>query len=112
MKFIIKDNSGGLEAQLIRILKSKKGEIGDLIVVSVTKAVPNKKVKKGDVLKGIILTTKPGIKRRDGNSLKFNDNSIALLGTDFNPIGTRIFGPIPLEIQHSKKIANIVGLFL
>jgi large subunit ribosomal protein L14 len=112
MKYKIKDNSGGLEAQLIRILNSKKGNIGDFIVVSITKALSNKKVKKGEVVKGIILTTKTGVKRGDGSFLKFNENSIAILGPELNPIGTRIFGPIPLEIQHYKKIANLVSLFL
>jgi large subunit ribosomal protein L14 len=106
MKYKIIDNSGGLEAQFIRKLKD------NVIVVSIIKALSNGKVKKGEVVKAVILTTKIGIRRSDGTQLKFSENSIALLTSELNPIGTRIFGPVPLEILHHFKIANLVSHFV
>lgn len=111
-KYTVIDNSGALQVHLIRILKKKKGEIGDVIVISIIKALSNRKVKKGEIYKALIVRTKRGIRRKDGTQLQFGDNCVVLLTTDFMPIGTRIFGPIPLEIQKHKKIASLASYFI
>lgn len=108
----ISDNSGAKKAKCIKILGKKKiGEIGDIVVVSI-KSVRNKKnlkVKKGEVYKGIILTTKKQTTIKDGSKISFNSNSICLLNKQGKPIGNRIIGPLPkiLKNKLTNKLFNL-----
>jgi large subunit ribosomal protein L14 len=83
--------------------------IGDVIVVTVKEAIPNSKVKKGDVKRAVIVRTKKGVARRDGSYIKFDDNSAVLISPDLEPIGTRIFGPVARELR-AKKFMKIISL--
>ena len=106
------DNSGAKVLYCIKVLggsKRRYASIGDIIVVSVKEAIPNSKVKKGDVLKAVVVRTKKEIKRPDGSYIRFADNSAVLLTTGKEPIGTRIFGPVARELR-SKKFMKIISL--
>lgn len=98
----VADNSGARRVQCIKVLggsKRKVASVGDVIVVSVKDAIPRGRVKKGQVLKGVIVRTKKAISRADGSTIKFDVNSIVLLNKDKEPIGTRIFGPVTRELR-------------
>src|ERR1041384_6688385 len=93
----VADNSGARRVQCIKVLggsKRKFASVGDIIVVSVKDAIPRGRVKKGQVLKGVIVRTKQAIRRVDGSVIRFDVNSIVLINKDKEPIGTRIFGPV------------------
>jgi large subunit ribosomal protein L14 len=83
--------------------------LGDVIVVSVKDAIPNSKIKKGDVVRAVVVRTKKGVKRSDGSYIKFDDNSAVLLTPQNEPIGTRIFGPVARELR-AKKFMKIISL--
>ena len=83
--------------------------MGDVIVVSVKDAIPNAKIKKGDVVKAVVVRTKKGIRRPDGSYIKFDDNSAVLINPQNEPIGTRIFGPVARELR-AKKFMKIISL--
>ena len=89
--------------------KRRYAGIGDVIVVSVRESLPNSKIKKGQVMKAVIVRTKKGMRRHDGSLIRFDTNSAVLIGADKNPIGTRIFGPVARELR-GKRFLRIVSL--
>ncbi|MBE6947539.1 MAG: 50S ribosomal protein L14 [Ruminococcaceae bacterium] len=98
----VADNTGAKEIHCIRVLggsKRKFGNIGDVIVASVRKAAPGGTVKKGDVVKAVIVRTKRGIRREDGTYVRFDENAAVIIKEDKNPRGTRIFGPVARELR-------------
>lgn len=106
------DNSGAKKLFCIKVLggsKRKYASVGDVIVVSVKEALPNAKVKKGDVKKGVIVRTKKEVRRRDGSYIRFDDNSVVLIDNNGEPLGTRIFGPVARELR-AKKFMKIISL--
>lgn len=108
----VADNSGAKLLSCIKVLggaKRRYAGVGDIIVVSVKEAMPNSKVKKGDVAKAVIVRTKKEIRRPDGSYIKFDDNSAVLINTQKEPIGTRIFGPVARELR-AKNFMKIVSL--
>jgi len=108
----VADNSGARLVQCIKVLggtKRKSATIGDLIVVSVKEAIPNGKVKKGEVVRAVIVRTSNGIFRFDGSKIKFDKNAVVLLTKEGEPIGTRIFGPVTRELR-TKRFTKIISL--
>ncbi|HCU23834.1 MAG TPA: 50S ribosomal protein L14 [Deltaproteobacteria bacterium] len=106
------DNSGAKRLMCIKVLggtRRKYATIGDIIVVSVKEALPDSKVKKGDVKKGVIVRTRKEIQRADGSYIRFDQNSIVLINDAGEPIGTRIFGPVARELR-AKKFMKIISL--
>jgi large subunit ribosomal protein L14 len=106
------DNSGAKSLYCIKVLggtRRRYATIGDIIVVSVKEAIPNSKVKKGDILKAVIVRTKKEIRRPDGSFIRFDDNSAVLINTSKEPIGTRIFGPVARELR-GKGFMKIISL--
>jgi large subunit ribosomal protein L14 len=108
----VADNSGARKVGCIKVLGSsrrKYASLGDVIVVSVKDAIPNAKIKKGDVVKAVVVRTKKGVKRADGSYIKFDDNSAVLINQQNEPLGTRIFGPVARELR-AKKFMKIISL--
>jgi large subunit ribosomal protein L14 len=108
----IADNSGAKVVSCIKVLggsKRRYAYVGDIIVVAVKEAMPNSKVKKGDVVKAVIVRTAKEIKRPDGSHIKFDDNSAVLINQQSEPIGTRIFGPVARELR-AKNFMKIISL--
>ena len=108
----VADNTGAKEIKCIRVLggsKLKYGNIGDVIVASVRKAAPNGNVKKGDVVKAVIVRSKKGVRRNDGTYVRFDENAAVLIKEDKNPRGTRIFGPVARELR-DKEFMKILSL--
>ena len=108
----VADNSGAKKVMCIRVLggtKRKYASIGDIIVVSIKEAIPNAKVKKGEVAKAVIVRTKKEVSRQDGSYIRFDTNSAVLVDKDNEPIGTRIFGPVARELR-AKKFMKIISL--
>ena len=108
----VADNSGARRVQCIKVLggsKRKYASIGDIIVVAVKEAIPNAKVKKGDVTKAVVVRTAKEIGRPDGTYIRFDNNSAALIDNQKEPIGTRIFGPVARELR-AKKFMKIISL--
>jgi large subunit ribosomal protein L14 len=106
------DNSGAKELLCIRVLggsKRRYATIGDVIVVSVKEAMPNSKVKKGDVMRAVVVRTTKEIRRSDGSYIKFDENSAVLITLQNEPVGTRIFGPVARELR-AKNFMKIVSL--
>ena len=98
----VADNTGAKEIHCIRVLggsRRKFGNIGDVIVASVRKAAPGGTVKKGDVVKAVIVRTKRGVRREDGTYVRFDENAAVIIKEDRNPKGTRIFGPVARELR-------------
>ena len=108
----VADNTGAKEIHCIRVLggsKRKYGNIGDVIVASVRKAAPGGTVKKGEVVKAVIVRTKRGIRREDGTYVRFDENAAVIIKEDKNPRGTRIFGPVARELRE-KDFMKILSL--
>ena len=108
----VADNSGAKKLYCIKVLggsRRRYASVGDIIVVSVKEALPNSKVKKGDVLKAVVVRTAKEVGRPDGSFIKFDDNSAVLINNQKEPIGTRIFGPVARELR-AKKFMKIVSL--
>ena len=108
----VADNTGAKELKCIRVLggsRRKFGNIGDVIVASVRKAQPGGSVKKGDVVKAVIVRTAKGVRRADGTYVRFDENAAVLLSGDTNPKGTRIFGPVARELR-DKDYMKILSL--
>ena len=106
------DNTGAKEIKCIRVLGGsvrKFGNIGDVIVASVRKAAPGGSVKKGDVVKAVIVRTTKGVHRADGTYVRFDENAAVLIKDDKNPSGTRIFGPVARELR-DKEFMKILSL--
>ncbi|MCC8369612.1 MULTISPECIES: 50S ribosomal protein L14 [unclassified Rickettsia] len=108
----VADNSGAKKVMCIKVLGGSHhmiAKLGDVIVVSIKEAMPGGKVKKGDVYKGLIVRTRTGVRRIDGNTIKFDKNAIVLLNKQGEPIGTRVFGPVTRELR-AKKFVRIMSL--
>ena len=108
----VADNSGAKEIMCIRVLGGsfrRSGNIGDVIVASVKSAIPGGKVKKGDVVKAVIVRTTFGLQREDGSHIKFDDNVAVIIDNQKQPQGTRIFGPIARELR-DKDYTKIISL--
>ena len=108
----VADNSGARRVQCIKVLggsKRKYASIGDIIVVSVKEAIPRGRVKKGQVMKAVIVRTAKAIRRRDGSVIRFDKNAAVLVNNNGEPIGTRIFGPVTHELR-AKNHMKIVSL--
>ena len=111
-KLKVADNSGAKMLLCIKVLggsKRRYASVGDIIVVSVKEAMPNSKVKKGDVVRAVIVRTAKEVRRADGSYIKFDDNSAVLISPQGEPIGTRIFGPVARELR-AKNFMKIVSL--
>ena len=108
----VADNSGARRVMCIKVLggsKRKYAGVGDIIVVSVKEAIPRGRVKKGDVLQAIVVRTSQAIKRKDGSVIRFDKNAAVLVDNKKEPIGTRIFGPVPRELR-AKNHMKIISL--
>lgn len=108
----VADNSGAKELMVIRVLggsRKRFGRIGDIVVASVKEAIPNGNVKKGDVVKAVIVRTKKELRRVDGSYIKFDDNAAVVINANNEPKGTRIFGPVGRELR-AKEFMKIVSL--
>ena len=108
----VADNTGAKEIKCIRVLggsKVKYGNIGDVIVASVRKSTPGGQVKKGEVVKAVIVRSAKGVRRADGTYVRFDDNAAVLIKDDQNPRGTRIFGPVARELR-DKDYMKILSL--
>lgn len=108
----VADNSGAKEIMCIRVLggsKRKYGNIGDIIVASVKNATPGGVVKKGDVVKAVIVRSVEGLRRADGSYIKFDENAAVIIKDDKTPTGTRIFGPVARELRE-KEFTKILSL--
>ena len=108
----VADNTGAKEIHCIRVLggsRRKYGNIGDIIVASVRKAAPGGTVKKGEVVKAVIVRTKRGVRREDGTYVRFDENAAVIIKEDRNPRGTRIFGPVARELRE-REYMKILSL--
>jgi large subunit ribosomal protein L14 len=108
---VVADNSGAKRVRCIRVLgghDKRYATVGDVIVVSVKAAMPNGAVKKGDVVKAVVVRTKKEIRRRDGSLVRFDENAAVLLNNQLEPRGTRIFGPVARELR--EKFMKIISL--
>ena len=108
----VADNTGAKEIKTMRVLggsKRKFGNIGDVVVASVRKAAPGGQVKKGEVVKAVIVRSAKGVRRADGSYVRFDDNAAVLIKEDKNPRGTRIFGPVARELR-DKDYMKILSL--
>ena len=111
-KLKVADNSGAKLLLCIKVLggsKKRYARVGDIVVVSVKEAIPNSKVKKGSVMRAVIVRTAKEIHRQDGSYIKFDDNSAVLINQQNEPIGTRIFGPVARELR-AKRFMKIISL--
>ena len=109
---MVADNSGAKKVQCIKVLggsKRRYASVGDIIVVSVKEAIPNSRVKKGSVHKAVVVRTKKELRRQDGSYIRFDENSAVLINSSYEPIGTRIFGPVARELR-AKQFMKIVSL--
>ena len=108
----VADNSGAKKVACIKVLggsKRRYASLGDVIVIAVKEALPNSKVKKGDVMKAVVVRTVKEVRRADGSYLKFDDNSAVLISNQMEPVGTRIFGPVARELR-AKQFMKIISL--
>jgi large subunit ribosomal protein L14 len=108
----VADNSGARELLVIRVVGGgvvNSGNIGDVVIGTVKKALPNSPVKKGRVVKAVIVRSKYGVRREDGSHIKFSDNACVLIKDDKSPVGTRILGPVARELRE-KQYNKIVSL--
>ena len=111
-RLAVADNSGARELLIIKILGGalhRYANIGDIVVCSVKEATPNGTVKKGDIVKAVIVRTKTGLRRADGSYIKFDENAAVIIKEDKTPRGTRIFGPVARELRE-KNFMKIVSL--
>ena len=108
----VADNSGARELMVIRVLggsKRRYGNIGDVVVASVKKAIPNSNIKKGKVVKAVIVRSVEGVRRKDGSYIRFDDNACVLIKDDKSPIGSRVLGPVARELRE-KDYMKIISL--
>lgn len=111
-KLKVADNTGAKEIMCIRVLGGsfrRSGNIGDVIIASVKKAIPGGMVKKGEVVKAVIVRTSKGLRRQDGTHIRFDDNAAVIIDNQKQPKGTRIFGPIARELR-DKQYMKIISL--
>jgi len=108
----VADNSGARRVQCIKVLggsKRRYAGVGDIIKISVKEAIPNSRVKKGDVYHAVVVRTKHGVRRGDGSLIRFDHNAAVLLNAQYQPVGTRIFGPVTRELR-SERFMRIISL--
>jgi large subunit ribosomal protein L14 len=108
----VADNSGAKKVSCIRVLggtRRRYARVGDIIIVAVKEALPHSKVKKGDVMRAVVVRTVKETRRADGSHIRFDDNSAVLINPAGDPIGTRIFGPVARELR-AKKFMKIISL--
>ena len=108
----VADNSGARKVMCIKVLggsKRRYAGIGDVIKISIKEAIPNGRVKKGDVYNAVIVRTKKGVRRNDGSSIRFDGNAAVLLNAQLQPVGTRIFGPVTRELR-TAQFMKIISL--
>lgn len=108
----VADNSGARQVMCIKVLggsKRRYAGIGDMIKVSVKEAIPKGKVKKGEVFNAVVIRTKKGVRRVDGSVVRFDSNAVILLNQQKQPIGTRVFGPVPRELR-TEQFMKIISL--
>ncbi len=108
----VADNSGARRVQCIKVLggaKRRYAHVGDIIVVSVKEAIPRGRVKKGEVRKAVVVRTAKAIRREDGTVIRFDSNAAVILNNNNEPLGTRIFGPVPRELR-AKNYMKIISL--
>lgn len=108
----VADNSGAKRVTCVKVLggsRRRYAQIGDVIVVAVREAMPNAKVKKGDVARAVIVRSRRGVCRRDGSYIRFDTNSVVLVSAQGEPVGTRVFGPVARELR-GRKFAKIISL--
>ncbi len=108
----VADNSGAKSVQCIKVLggsKRRYAGIGDIIRISIKEAIPNSRVKKGDVYNAVVVRTKKGVRRPDGSLIRFDSNAAVLLNPQLQPIGTRIFGPVTRELR-TERFMRIISL--
>ncbi len=108
----VADNSGAKKVSCIRVLggtRKRYARVGDIIIVAVKEAMPHSKVKKGDVMRAVVVRTVKETRRPDGSYIKFDDNSAVLINPQGDPIGTRIFGPVARELR-AKRFMKIISL--
>ncbi|HEY7774485.1 MAG TPA: 50S ribosomal protein L14 [Marinagarivorans sp.] len=108
----VADNSGARRVMCIKVLGGshrRYAAVGDIIKVTVKEAIPRGKVKKGQVMKAVVVRTKKGVRRNDGSIIRFDDNAAVLLNAQDAPVGTRIFGPVTRELR-SEKFMKIISL--
>ena len=108
----VADNTGARELLVIKVLggsRVKSGNIGDVVIGTVKKAIPNSNISKGKVVKAVIVRTVEGVRRNDGSYIKFDDNACVLIKDDKSPIGTRVLGPVARELRE-KDYMKIVSL--
>ena len=111
-RLTVADNSGAKEVLCIKVLGGSKrrfASVGDIITVSVKETIPDAKVKKGEVVRAVIVRTKKEIQRPDGSTVRFDDNSAVIIEKNNEPIGTRIFGPVARQLRN-KKFMKIISL--
>ena len=111
---VVADNSGAKSVRIFRLYggsKRKVSSIGDIVMCDVKDAIPNGKIKKGDIVKGIIVRTKKGVERADGSYVRFDDNAVVIINEDGTPKGTRVFGPVARELREKGEGAmKIISL--
>ena len=108
----VADNSGARRVQCIKVLggsKRRYAGVGDIIKISVKEAIPNSRVKKGDVYHAVVVRTKHGVRRGDGSLIRFDNNAAVLFNAQYQPVGTRIFGPVTRELR-SERFMRIISL--
>ncbi len=108
----VADNSGARQVACIKVLggtRRRYANIGDIIVLSVKKAVSNSAIKQGEMARGVVVRTKKGLRRPDGSHVRFDSNAVVLIGEDRSPRGTRIFGAVPRELR-AKNFMKIISL--
>lgn len=113
---VVADNSGARRVKVFRLYGGsvrKTSSLGDVVLCSVKEAIPHGKVKKGDIVKGVIVRTKKAVNRPDGSTIRFDDNAVVLINDDGSPKGTRVFGPVARELREKgEKFMKIVSLAL
>lgn len=108
----VADNSGAKRVQCIKVLggsKRRYAGIGDVIRITIKEAIPNSRVRKGDVFFAVVVRTRKGVRRLDGSLIRFDRNAVVLLNAQYQPVGTRIFGPVTRELR-TEKFMRIVSL--
>lgn len=107
----VADNTGAKELMCIRVLGNnrKSAQVGDIIIAVVKDAIPNMAIKRSNVVRAVIVRTKKSIKRKDGSSIRFDDNAAVIINLENNPRGTRVFGPVAREIRE-KNFSKIISL--
>ena len=111
-KLKVADNSGAKVVQCIKVLggtRRRTASVGDVIVVSVKKSIPNSKVKKGEIARAVVVRTAHQIRRSDGTAIRFDENSAVLINNNKEPVGTRIFGPVARELRY-KSFVKIISM--